>query len=346
MNIATRIRSRRTRRLITGGLVAALALAIAVPALADVVKNDIVVGGNDTVVAGATTTVKYHIKNNPGGRGDYDACDATPESPATVTLSVPAAVTASTTSLVFTACETPQSVTFSSDTPGNYPISVSNVEDDYGHYDYAEASFTLTVTAPVVDEPTLTAPALTLPGDFTVEAAGSTTVVSFDASAEDENGPVDVTCDPASGSAFALGTTTVNCSATNGAGETKGSFKVHVRYAWSGILQPINANDTSVFKAGSTIPVKFRLTGASAGHATAVATIAFVKVADDVYPVGGVDENVIAATPTEGVQFRYDTTDEQYIYNYRTSKGDNGQYRFHVTFDDGTKRRSPLVTIR
>src|SRR5438309_8185892 len=36
------------------------------------------------------------------------------------------------------------------------------------------------------------------------------------------------------------------------------------RYAWSGVLQPLNPDGSSVFKAGSTVSVKFQLTGASA----------------------------------------------------------------------------------
>jgi hypothetical protein len=42
-------------------------------------------------------------------------------------------------------------------------------------------------------------------------------------------GPVPVTCAPPSGSTFAIGTTTVLCSATDATGTSNGSFTVHVR---------------------------------------------------------------------------------------------------------------------
>lgn len=34
-------------------------------------------------------------------------------------------------------------------------------------------------------------------------------------------------------------------------------------YAWSGVLRPVNADGSSVFRAGSTVSVKLALTGAS-----------------------------------------------------------------------------------
>jgi hypothetical protein len=76
-----------------------------------------------------------------------------------------------------------------------------------------------------------TAPALSLPGPLAAEATGpSGAVVTFSPTATDAdpaNPPV--TCLPASGTTFALGTTTVSCSATDAAGNTAtGSFAVAV----------------------------------------------------------------------------------------------------------------------
>lgn len=77
-----------------------------------------------------------------------------------------------------------------------------------------------------------TPPTLSLPDDITAEATSSAgAVVSFVATASDiVDGDVDVTCAPASGSQFDLGDTTVNCSATDAAGNTaNGSFKITVQ---------------------------------------------------------------------------------------------------------------------
>ena len=72
-----------------------------------------------------------------------------------------------------------------------------------------------------------------------------------------------VTCNPVSGSSFPVGTTTVNCSATDAHHNTaKGSFKVTVSYAWKGFFQPVdNANTVNTVQAGSAVPVQFSLTG-------------------------------------------------------------------------------------
>ena len=76
-----------------------------------------------------------------------------------------------------------------------------------------------------------TAPVLVLPANITAEASGAAgAAVTFAASASDVvDGPVAVTCSPASGDTFPLGTTLVGCSATDvAANPTSGSFTVTV----------------------------------------------------------------------------------------------------------------------
>jgi hypothetical protein len=92
------------------------------------------------------------------------------------------------------------------------------------HNNHASASFTVTVTD-------RTAPALTLPGNLAATAtAPSGAAVSYSASASDiVDGPRPVMCTPASGSTFAIGATTVACSASDThANESSGSFTVTV----------------------------------------------------------------------------------------------------------------------
>ncbi|MGI0049878.1 MAG: HYR domain-containing protein, partial [Nitrososphaera sp.] len=87
------------------------------------------------------------------------------------------------------------------------------------------ASFTITVRD-------TTAPALSLPSSMTLEATSSSgRVVTFTATATDiVDGSRPVTCTPASGSTFPLGTTTVACSATDTRGNTaSGSFSITIR---------------------------------------------------------------------------------------------------------------------
>jgi hypothetical protein len=77
-----------------------------------------------------------------------------------------------------------------------------------------------------------TPPVLSLPVDITAEASGPTGAVVFysGASATDNlDGPVPVTCTPASGATYPLGPTTVTCSASDSHGNTgTGSFNITV----------------------------------------------------------------------------------------------------------------------
>ena len=70
-------------------------------------------------------------------------------------------------------------------------------------------------------------PALSLPADLTVDATGPDgAAVTYAASSEGAT----VTCEPASGATFPIGTTTVGCTAVDGHGATTaGSFDVTVR---------------------------------------------------------------------------------------------------------------------
>lgn len=76
-----------------------------------------------------------------------------------------------------------------------------------------------------------TAPFLSLPDDFSVEATSlDGAIVTYEASAVDEaGGPVDLVCNPPSGSQFEMGDTTVECTARDQLGNsTSGNFMVTV----------------------------------------------------------------------------------------------------------------------
>ncbi|MCK6546929.1 PxKF domain-containing protein [Myxococcota bacterium] len=207
--------------------------------------------------------------------------------------------------------------------------------------DAAENTASATFVVNVVDT---TAPELSLPDPIdTIASSSLGDVVTYVAAASDVvSGSVDVSCTPASGSVFAPGTTIVACSATDGAGNTaSGSFAVSVTYAWGGVLAPINANGSSVFKAGSTVPVKFTLTGASAGIATATARLYIAQLSNDVL---GTDlEAVSTANATTGNLFRWDGG--QYIFNLSTKGLSQGTYRLNIDLGDGVLR-TVLISLR
>jgi hypothetical protein len=111
------------------------------------------------------------------------------------------------------------------------------------HGNIAHGSFTVNVRD-------TTPPALSLPANITAEATGpSGRVVSYTATSTDiVDGARPVTCDHASGSTFPLGTTTVQCTATDTHNNTAhGSFTVTVRDTTPPVIASITANPNSLW---------------------------------------------------------------------------------------------------
>ena len=236
-------------------MMCAMMLAIPAVAYADYVVDDVVAGGNDTITAGGSTTINYRILNQNTKAGDLqNSCNVSDGTKATVTLNVPADVTASKTSLTFSACDTPQAVQFSSSKAGDHSITASVSDSGVGTYDTSGASFTLHVNAAPV---TNTKPALTLPANITEEATGASgAAVSYTATANDkEDGALTPDCSPASGSTFPIGTTTVNCSATDSGNlSASGSFNVTVQDKTGPVLKlPADITEEATSANGAVV---------------------------------------------------------------------------------------------
>jgi len=225
------------------------------------------------------------------------------------------------------------------DAPALFPIGTTVVtwtaKDASGNTATAKQNVTVVDGQP---------PVISTPGNMVVTAASEAgAVVTFSVTATDNvDGAVTPTVSPASGSLFPLGPTTVNCSATDAAGNTAtASFTITVGHSWSDFLQPIDPPDAnrvsnSVFKAGSTVTLKFRLTGASAGMTDVVATLSYAKVSDGI--VGTDVEAVSTSAATTGNLFRYDSTSGQYIFNWSTKGLTPGAYQLSVNLGDGVSR--------
>jgi len=87
---------------------------------------------------------------------------------------------------------------------------------------------------------------------------------------------------------------------------------------FGGYLQPVNADGTSIFRVGRTVPFKFQLTNCAGGFiSNAVATIQIFFFANHV--VGSEVEDVTSAgqANTDNL-YRFDPTSNQYIYNLST----------------------------
>ncbi|MGH2378739.1 MAG: LpqB family beta-propeller domain-containing protein [Candidatus Limnocylindria bacterium] len=134
----------------------------------------------------------------------------------------------------------------------------------------ATASFVVTVLD-------TTAPTLGLPEDLVVDATSpSGATVTYEATASDVvSGTVPVLCDPASGSTFVIGTTTVACSAADAAGNaSSGTFTVTVRSAEEQIADTSSSISTSTLPRGQKSSLLASLNAAQSSISTGDITTA------------------------------------------------------------------------
>jgi hypothetical protein len=134
--------------------------------------------------------------------------------------------------------------------------------------------------------------------------------------------------------------------ATDCAGNSASAESTYfVRYAFGGFLPPVRDDGSSIFRQGSTIPVKFQLRDASGAIvSTASATLTYALVADGI--VGTVEEAISSAAATEGNLFRFDPVSEQYVFNLSTDLlAPAKTYQLTAAIDDGSTR-SVIVSIR
>jgi hypothetical protein len=146
-----------------------------------------------------------------------------------------------------------------------------------------------------------------------------------------------------------IGTFAINCS-----GQTSSNYNISykpgtltVQYAGIGIcagdvghqiLQPINADGTSIFSSKSTSPAKFRVcdaNGVSIGTPGVVKSFVLSQVASGT-ALATVNEPVDATTPD--LMFRWDPSSQQWIFNISNKglSGPNKTYYFLVTLNDGS----------
>lgn len=145
-----------------------------------------------------------------------------------------------------------------------------------------------------------TAPTLHgVPGDVLVaatSASGAEVLYAMPAATDIADAYVEDSASHGPG-AFPLGSTLVEMTATDDSGnQTRATFTVRVLVGFGGFLSPLEPG--RIHRAGSTIPVKFRLAGPSAGLAHLQATCLVDGVA-----VG---------------TFRYDETGGVYHFNWNT----------------------------
>ena len=316
-----------------GGTVSFTADSTALPGCTNVTLT----GGQATCATSSLPAGDHVISAQYSGDTSYTASAAsltqTVNTPTPPTLSLPPNQTAEATgpggaNVTYTATATdaqdgPLTPTCSPASGSLFPLGVTQVNCSVTDSSGLTASGSFTVT--VVDT---TPPSLNLPSDITAQATGPAgAAVGYTATATDlVDGSVPVSCSPASGSAFPVGTTTVSCSATDAHGNTAtGSFRITVNYAWNGFFQPVdNPPTVNTVKAGSAVPVKFSLTGNQGLNIFQSGYPASAPYAcSSTAPTDAIDQTVTAGASS----LSYDPATDQYSYIWKTDKAWAGTCR-------------------
>lgn len=178
-----------------------------------------------------------------------------------------------------------------------------------------DAHFNLTTDAFFV-RVTGGAPQITVPDDKFIEATSAAGAVVHFADEVTAEEATSVTCTPPSGSTFALGTTTVTCTATNAAGSTSASFHITVEDNAGPVLD---------------IPAVLEVEATSPAGATATYTATATDAVDG--PVA------IDCQPASGTFFAFGTT--TVFCTATDTKGHETAGSFDVIVQDTT---APTIT--
>lgn len=124
----------------------------------------------------------------------------------------------------------------------------------------------------------------------------------------------------------------ITLTVTDETGETSTDIvKVSIVYSWGGVQAPINSDGSSVFKLGSTVPVKFVVDGASSSAGDIGARLYLAKMSDSVF---GTEEEASSTSGADsGNTFRY--VDGKFMFNLSTKTLSVGTWRLRVDLGDG-----------
>jgi hypothetical protein len=204
------------------------------------------------------------------------------------------------------------------------------------------ANFKIDETKPVASVTGVTNGTIYVKGS--VPAAGCTTTDALSGVATSASLTV------TGGTVNGVGSYTATCSgAVDVAGNAgdPASVTYSVTYGGlSGILQPINPDNTSIFKRGQAVPVKFKLAGDEyVGYNTSN-----YKIQAQSLPCGAFDgtdailEDVPSNTPS--TVFRYDASADQYIFNADMHNQVAGScWNFKVTLDSSQVMYSAVFKL-
>jgi hypothetical protein len=176
---------------------------------------------------------------------------------------------------------------------------------------------------------------------------GSTQLNAVVTAVQGGTAPGTLTYTPAAGTILGVGTNQLRVDAASTINYNAATATVSINVFYStgnclgdlghSILQPINADGSSTFKQGSTIPAKFRVcdaAGRSIGTAGLVTSFNLVQTISGTVSTT-VDEDVVSTTPDSN--FRWDPSAQQWIFNVSTKPlSAHTTYVYLIGLNDGS----------
>jgi hypothetical protein len=307
---------------------------VAATARADNVKDDVEISGTGdtrTITVGDSTVVNYFIQANSSG--GLQGCDATPASPATVTINRPANVTVNPSSLSFTACDVQKPVTFSASAAGTYPIPAVTVTDSSGDYNVNSTSFTLQVnnpapsdtTAPVI-EPTIVG-TLGNNGWYTSDVSLSWTITDSESAWSSTGcGTVNITTDQQA--------TSYTCSATSAGGTSSKTVSIkRDATAPSVTATPSSAPNGNNGWYTAPFSVSYSATDPTSGLAGCSAADSYSGPDTSAGSLSGSCTDNAGNSASASYSFNYDATAPSVTVSADRPADANGWYNHPVTFN-------------
>ena len=146
-----------------------------------------------------------------------------------------------------------------------------------------------------------------------------------------------------SGYSSAVGSHTLTATATDNAGRTATATRSYTVAAASakGFYSPVDmGNVTNTVKGGSTVPLKFELFGGVSNTEqkalNAVSSVSAKTIACGTTP--GSSDAIEEIVSTNATGLRFDTTGDQFIYNWKTPKSPGTCYLVTMTAADNTTK--------
>ncbi len=210
-----------------------------------------------------------------------------------------------------------------------FPLGATAVacsaEDSHGNR--AETSFALTV---VDTTPPVLAGVPDAARAFATSSRGARVSYATPGATDLVDGATAATCSPASGTRFAPGETVVTCAAADRAGNrATQSFTVVVTFSapldGSFYLAPIKPDGSAEFRVGSIIPVRFRLTGPSAGIPDLRARLFVYRI----------ENGELVPVLRRHNQYLHDFLHDRYVYPLVTLFWRPGTYLLRTELGDG-----------